>query len=84
MLVRITVCIESFFLLAGALLLMKKSSKVLHYFGLDGGMLEFFKYSTHESRAVIQRTIVDSTAFLEHGLAEKITVCAHTNHDLNK
>jgi hypothetical protein len=27
---------------------MKKSAKVLHYFGLDCGMLEFFKYSTHE------------------------------------
>jgi hypothetical protein len=26
---------------------MKKSAKVLHYFGLDSGMLEFFKYSTH-------------------------------------
>jgi hypothetical protein len=28
--------------------LMKKSAKVLHYFGLDCGMLEFFKYSTYE------------------------------------
>jgi hypothetical protein len=27
---------------------MKKSAKVLHYFGLDCGMLEFFKYSAHE------------------------------------
>jgi hypothetical protein len=27
--------------------LMKKSAKVLHYFGLDCGMLEFFKYSSH-------------------------------------
>jgi hypothetical protein len=27
---------------------MKKSAKVMHYFGLDCGMLEFFKYSTHE------------------------------------
>jgi hypothetical protein len=29
---------------------MKKSAKVVHYFGLDcdRGMLEFFKYSTHE------------------------------------
>ena len=30
------------------------------------------------SRAVIQRTIVVSPAFLEHGSAEKITVGAHT------
>ncbi len=27
---------------------MKKSAKVLQYFGLDCEMLEFFKYSTHE------------------------------------
>jgi hypothetical protein len=36
-----------FFLLAG-FYSMKKSAKVLHYFGLDCGMLEFFKYSSHE------------------------------------
>ncbi len=28
--------------------LMKKSTKVLHYFDLDCGMLKFFKYTTHE------------------------------------
>jgi hypothetical protein len=44
---------------------MKKSAKVLLYFGLDCGML---------ARAVIQRTIDVSPAFLEHGSAEKITV----------
>jgi hypothetical protein len=27
---------------------MKKSAKVLHYFGLNCGLLEFFKYSTYE------------------------------------
>jgi hypothetical protein len=27
---------------------MKKSTKVLHYFGLDCGLLEFFKYSTYD------------------------------------
>jgi hypothetical protein len=27
---------------------MKKSTKVLHYFDLDCGMLKFFKYTTHE------------------------------------
>jgi hypothetical protein len=36
------------------------------------------------SRAVIQRTIVDFPAFLEHGSAEKIAVCGHTNRDPNK
>ncbi len=40
--------------------LMKKSAKVLLYFGLDCGMLEFF---THQ--ALIQRTIDVSPAFLE-------------------
>jgi hypothetical protein len=46
-------------------------------------MLEFFKYK-YSIRAVIQRTIVDFPALLEHGSAEKIKVCAHTNRDLNK
>jgi hypothetical protein len=36
------------------------------------------------SQTVIQRTIVDFPAFLEHGLAEKNAVCAHTNRDPNK
>jgi hypothetical protein len=36
------------------------------------------------SRAEIQRTIVVTPAFLEHSLAEKIAVCAHTNRDPNK
>jgi hypothetical protein len=44
----------------------------IHYFGLDCGMLEFLKYSI---RAVIQRTIVDFPAMLEHGSAKRITVC---------
>jgi hypothetical protein len=35
-------------------------------------------------RAAIQKTIVDFPAFLEHGSAEKIAVCAHTNRDPNK
>jgi hypothetical protein len=46
--------------------LLKKSAKVLIYFGLFRGLLVFFKYSTHKPR-----TIVDSPAFLEHGSAEK-------------
>jgi hypothetical protein len=57
---------------------MKKSANLLHYFDLDcrslqdAGILQIFY-----SRAVLQRTILDSHAFLEPGLAEKIAVCAH-------
>ncbi len=39
---------------------------------------------TFYSRAVIQRTIVDSPAFLELGLAEKIAVCVHTSGSGNR
>jgi hypothetical protein len=49
--------------------LMKKSAKVQLYFGLDCEMLGILY-----SRAVIQRTIDISSAFLEHGSAEKIAV----------
>jgi hypothetical protein len=52
---------------------MKKSAKVLHYFGLDCGMLEFFKYCTTYSRAILQRAIVDSS-ILEPGLTEKVMI----------
>jgi hypothetical protein len=46
----------------------------LYWFGFRVvGILQTFY-----SRAVIQRTIVDSPAFFEHGLAEKIVVCADT------
>jgi hypothetical protein len=65
--------------LAAVLLFDKKicQSAALFWFGLrDVGILY--------SRAVIQRTIDVSPAFLEHGLAEKITVCAHANRDTNK
>jgi hypothetical protein len=53
---------------------MKKSAEELHllWFGLqDVGILQTFY-----SQAVIQRTIVDSPAFLETSWAEKIAVCA--------
>jgi hypothetical protein len=50
--------------------LMKKSAKVLLYFGLDCGILYL--------QAAIPRTIVDSPVFLEHGSAEKIAVSGHT------
>jgi hypothetical protein len=62
LLVQITVCIESCYF-------DEKISQVaaLFWFGLrDVGILY--------SRAVIQRTIDVSPAFMEHGSAEKITV----------
>jgi hypothetical protein len=40
---------------------MKKSVKVMHYFGLDCGMLEFIQIFF--SQAVIQKTIVDFPQF---------------------
>ncbi len=67
------------FLLTGALLFDEKIRQRAEqfWFGLqDVGILH--------SRAVIQRKIVFSPAFLEHGSSEKITVCAHTNRDPNK
>jgi hypothetical protein len=67
--------------LAGALLFDGKYATVLLYFsfwfGLQGAGILY-------SRAVIQRTIDVSPAFLEHGSVEKIAVWAHTNHDPNK
>jgi hypothetical protein len=71
-----------FFLFAGALLLDEKirQSVALFWFGLRiVGFLQIFY-----SQAVIPRTIVESPAFLEHGSAEKIAVCAHTTRDLKK
>jgi hypothetical protein len=68
--------------LAGALLFVKKIRQraALFWFGLlDVGVLQICY-----SRAVIQRTIVDFPAFLEHGSAEKIAVCGLTNRDPNK
>jgi len=66
-----------FFLLAGALLFDEKIRQRTALFGLwDVGILH--------SRAIIQRTIVVSPAFLEHGSAEKIAFCANKNHDPKK
>jgi hypothetical protein len=61
-----------FLLLAGALLFDEKIRRrtALCWFGLrDVGILH--------SRAVIQRTIVVSPAFLEHNSAEKFAFCAN-------
>jgi hypothetical protein len=65
--------------LAGALLFVEKIRQraALFWFGLRNVGIFY-------SRAVIQRTIVDFPAFLEHVLAEKIAVCAHTTRDPNK
>jgi hypothetical protein len=62
--------------MAGALLFDEKICyrAALFWFGLRDVALFY-------SRAVIQRTIVD---FFEHGLAEKIAVCVHTNRNPNK
>jgi hypothetical protein len=61
--------------LAGALLFDEKirnSRTALFWFGLrDVGILHSL-------------AVAVSLAFLEHGLAEKIAVCAHTNRDPNK
>ncbi len=59
--------------------MMKKSAKVLLYFSLDCGMLDFFF-----SRVLIKRTIGVTPAFIELGSAEKIAVRAHANRDPNK
>ncbi len=83
LLVQITVCNRIlFFILAGALLFVEKIRQraALYWFRLrDVGILHIFN-----SRALIQRTIVDFPAFLKHGPAEKMAVCAHTNSDQNK
>jgi hypothetical protein len=61
--------------------LLKKFAKVLLFlFGLR--IVGFFQI--FYSQAVTPRTIVDSPAFLEHGSAEKVAVCAHTTPDPNK
>jgi hypothetical protein len=56
---------------------MKKSAKVLLYFGLRNDVILYIQ-------AAIPRTIVESPAFLELGSAKKIAVCAHTTRDNNK
>jgi hypothetical protein len=57
-----------------------RQTTALFWFRLrDVGILQIFY-----SQAVIQRIIVDSPAFFETGLAEKIGVCAHTTRLLMK
>jgi hypothetical protein len=58
---------------------MKKSAKILHYSGLDCGILKNLY-----SQAAIQKPIVNFPAFLETGLVEKIAVCDHTTRDPNR
>jgi hypothetical protein len=55
--------------------MMKKSPKVLRYFGLNYGTLGFLEILY--SPAVLKRSLVDLLTFLETSLAEKIVVCAH-------
>jgi hypothetical protein len=54
--------------------------RTLFWFGLR--VVGFIQ--TFYSRAVIQRTIVESPAFLGHGLVEKIALCDHRTRDSNK
>ncbi len=62
------------------LIIKIRQSAALFWFGLRAvGILHIFY-----QRAVFQRKTDDSLAFLEHDLAEKIVVCAHTNRDPNK
>jgi hypothetical protein len=65
--------------LAGALLFDEKirQSSPLVWFGLRNDGILYIQ-------AAIPRIIVESPAFLEHGSAEKIAVCAHTTRYLNK
>ncbi len=82
LLVEITVCIESFHPIGWRTLSDDKirQSAVIFWFGLlDVGILQIFY-----SRVTIQRKIIDSSPFLEHGSAEKIVVSAQTNRDTNK
>ncbi len=79
LLVQITVCIESCIPIGWRTFIWWKicQSALLFLFSLhDVGLLY--------SQAVIQRTIDVSSAFLEQGSAEKITVWAHADHDPNK
>jgi hypothetical protein len=65
--------------LAGALLFVEKIRQRADPFLLGLGEVEIFY-----SQVIIQRTVVVFSAFLEHGSAEKIAVCAHSNRDPNK
>jgi hypothetical protein len=64
--------------LAGALLFDEKihQSAVFFLFGLDCGMLEFFKYHTHEPSS--KEYLLTFPHFWR--LVEKIAVCAYTTH----
>jgi hypothetical protein len=61
---------------------MEKSPKVLDYFGMDCGMLGFFKYSTHKPESKDQ--LLTFPHFWSTVWRKKIAVCAHTNRDPNK
>jgi hypothetical protein len=62
--------------LAGALLFDEKTCQSVAFFGFDCGMFDYLQIFFPQ--AIIQRTIVDFHAFLETGLAEKISICVHT------
>jgi hypothetical protein len=68
--------------LAVALLFVKKISQSSALFRFRLRIVGFLQNSTLQT--VILKTIVGSSAFLEHGSAEKIAVCAHTTCDPNR
>jgi hypothetical protein len=59
---------------------MKKSAKVLHYFGLDFMLFEFLKYSTHGLSS--KRKFYISHIFLETALLKKIIVFPVPSRDV--
>ncbi len=65
--------------MAGALLFAEKIRQMAALF--DFGLRDV---GIFYSRAEIQRTIDDFPAFFEHGSAEKIAICEHTNRDTKK
>ncbi len=58
---------------------MKKSAKVLLYFGLDYEMMEFFTYKPQSQEQLLTLPHFWSTVW-----PEKIVVCGHTTRDPNK
>ncbi len=68
--------------MAVALLFVEKIRQRAALFSSGLGVVSFLQ--TIYSRAEIQRTIVDSPTFVEHGSVKKIEICAHTTRDRNE
>ncbi len=75
LLLRYTVCIKSCLPIGWrTFYLMKKSTKVLHYFGLDCGLLEFLKYFTRKPACKEQLLTLPHFGAR---FCEKVCVCVH-------